>query len=1230
MNGLRYLLFTFCIISLLQPTKSQANLQFIENKGQWNNDIAYRGNLTIGAFSIQKDGGFRMLLYSPNDYATLSPHQQFSKPSIKYIQQINANGQTTTAIAPPENDAANTKIILRGHVYQVKFLNANPNPEIIPDKPLATANNYLIGKDPSKWGQNCKVYQAITCKNIYPNIDVRYYTTNGALKYDIIVNPGGNVNNIALYYDGVEGLKQKNGELIIQTSVQNLKEAKPYSYAVNLSGKQIVPCTYSIKGSIVKFNVEKTDPASTLVIDPQFVFSSFSGSTAENWGYTATYDNSGNFYAGGIVFSGDNKTFPVSNGAFQTTFQGGVKEGSLSPYDVAIMKLDATGRNRVYATYLGGNGNEQPHSLITDNAGNLIIAGRTSSANFPTTNKVGPGGGFDIFITKLNANGTGIVGSLVIGGSADDGVNIRGKYTGASGYQSTRLNYGDDARSEVIIDGSGNIYLAGCTQSTNFPVSANAFQKNNGGANGSNFFQDAVVIKATPDLSSVLFSSYLGGNDNDAGFVLSINPTNNNIYVAGGTASTNFPGIGANVKFPVYQGGICDGFVAVISNDGSQLINSSYFGTNGADMLFGVQFDRLGFPYIMGTTNGKWQVVNSPFNQTQGQTDGKQFICKLKPDLSDFIYSATFGAPGSQQPNISPTAFLVDRCENVYVSGWGGGIDALDGYLNSGVRNMSTPNYLQNTTDGADFYFFVLEKNAQSQLFGSYFGQNGALGDHVDGGTSRFDKNGIIYQTICSCKEGSPPANPVLTGSPPYVFSTTNNGPDCNMMALKIAFNLAGISSGLQAAANGIPRDTSGCVPLTVDFTDTVAQGKTYLWDFNDGSAQVTTTNPKTSYVYQNIGFYKVMLVSTDPNSCNVSDTSYVTIRVRNDAATLGLDAAKIGGCESLTFQFNNTSTSPPNKPFNGQSFILKFGDGTSVVTGTQPQMHTFPAEGIYNVSLVLQDTGYCNQNDSTVLQIRIAANVKASFQTPPVGCVPYTAIFNNTSTGGTDFKWNFGDGTTSTATSPTHQYNDTGSYTITLIANDPNTCNKTDTTTRLVQMKIKSIADFSVAPQPPLTNTPIQFTNLSQPAVSYKWLFGDGNSTITFSIATPVSHIYDSSKNYTACLQTMNESGCVDEKCLPVQALISPLFDVPKAFSPNGDGINDIIYVQGYGITRLKWNIYNRWGKLVYQGFTKSGGWNGTYNGVIQPQDVYHYVLLIETSDGKKYTKTGDITLLK
>lgn len=1230
MKGLRLVVSLFAVYIGFTGLKAQPNLEFVENKGQWDKAIAFEGVLKTGAFAIQADGGYRMMIHNSKELAALSPHHRFSGSAAltKNKQTFSITPKRDVVNNPSDEGSPSGAIsVLHSHIYEVKFLNANPHPQLIPDKPLSAYNNYIIGNDKSKWAGNCKIYQAVTCKDVYPDIDVRYYTNNGQLKYDIIVNPGGNINAVALYYDGVAGLQLKNGSLIINTSADDVKELRPVSYSVSQSGKKEVPCNYEVKGNIVRFKVEKPDQASTLVIDPQFIFATFSGSTADNWGYTATYDAAGNFYAGGIVFG---VGFRVNNGAFQTSFQGGGNEGSLLPYDAGIMKFDPTGKNRIYATYLGGSGNEQPHSMVVDNNGNLIIAGRTSSGNFPTTSgPFGSGGGFDIFLTKLNVNGTALVGSRRIGGSSDDGINIRAKYVGAAGYESTRLNYGDDARSEVITDGAGNIYLASCTQSTNFPVTANAFQQKNGAANANGFFQDAVLLKASPDLSTILFSSLLGGNDNDAAFVLALNPSDNNIYVAGGTASSNFPGVpSSGVKFTTFQGGICDGFVAIISNDGSQLIRSSYFGTTGADMLFGIQFDRRANPYILGTTNGTWPVVNSPFNQLRGQKDGKQFICKLKADLSDFIYSATFGAPGSLQPNISPTAFLVDRCDNVYVSGWGGGLDIDDHYLNSGVRNMSTPNYLQNTTDGSDFYFFVLASDATDQLFGSYFGQNGGLGDHVDGGTSRFDKNGIIYQTICSCNQ--PPVQTPLSGFPPDVFSPINPSPDCNIMALKIAFNLAGLASGIQAAARGIPRDTSGCVPLNVNFTDTIGLAKKYLWDFNDGSPEVATTNPAITHTFNNIGVYKVRLVAIDSSTCNISDTSYVNLRVRNDEALLALNITKLGGCTSLAYQFDNNSVSPPGKPFNSQSFILDFGDGTSIITGTQSVTHTFPAQGTYKIHLVLQDTGYCNQADSIVKQLRIASNVKAAFQTPLLGCVPYTAVMDNTSHGGTDFLWYFGDGSSSTEINPTHLYNDTGTYIITLVATDTSTCNKTDTASLAISVKIKSAADFSVSPQPPLSNTPIDFTNLSQPATSYKWLFGDGDSLITTSIATPVSHIYDSSKTYTACLAVTNQSGCVDVKCQPVQALIRPIFDVPNAFTPNGDGINDRIFVKGYGITKMKWNIYNRWGTMVFQSSGKNNGWDGRYNGQIQPQDVYHYILTVEMSDGTKYTKKGDITLLR
>src|SRR5690606_23632703 len=128
----------------------------------------------------------------------------------------------------------------------------------------------------------------------------------------------------------------------------------------------------------------------------------------------------------------------------------------------------------------------------------------------------------------------------------------------------------------------------------------------------------------------------------------------------------------------------------------------------------------------------------------------KQFVAKLQPDLSSFVYSTVFGTRGDF-PNLSPVAFLVDRCQNVYVSGWGGGINASQKYPTIGTNDMTiTPNAIQSRGDGNDFYFFVLERDATSQLFGSYYGQLEGFGDHVDGGTSRFDANGIIYQAICA------------------------------------------------------------------------------------------------------------------------------------------------------------------------------------------------------------------------------------------------------------------------------------------------------------------------------------------------------------------------------------------------------------------------------------------------------------------------------------------------
>ncbi|MCW3112292.1 MAG: cell surface protein [Segetibacter sp.] len=1184
-----------------------SNLEFVENKGQWEKDVKFKGVINNGAFFLQQKG-FSVVQHNAKD--------------LEYVEQLNHGDivyQKRTAsktVVPADTD---DKAVIHSHAYSVEFVNA-ASPIISGDKPLATYNNYFFGTDPAKWKGNCSIYQAVTYRNIYPGIDVRYYTNEGKLKYDIIVSAGADLSRIAMKYDGVDGLEVKNEQLVIKTSVGNMGELAPYAYQVVDGQKKEIDCRFKVAGNIVKFALGNYSSSSPLVIDPTLVFSTFSGSSTDNWGYTATYGPDGSFFAGGIVFGTGFRTSP---GAFQTTYGGGENgtEG-VGGFDMGIMKFSPDGKNRMYATYIGGSGNESPNSLVADGQGNLVIAGRTTSDNYPVKSSLyGEGGGFDIVISKLNAAGNDLIGSRKIGGKGSDGVNIGPKYSNgrASGAESLRRNYGDDSRSEVIFDNVGNILVASSTQSTFFPTTSDAFQTTFGGK------QDGVFLKVSADVNNVLFSTYIGGSENDAGFVLSLNPTNNNIYFGGNTASINLPGDKSGVLTSSFQDGVSDGFVSIIT-PGGQLVKTTYLGTPGDDMLYGLQFDKFGFPYIMGTTTGAWPVINAVFSQA----NGKQFISKLKADLSGYEYSTVFGTGGSK-PNISPIAFLVDRCENVYVSGWGGSVDIDQQYPNEGTTGLTvTPDAIQSRTDGSDFYFFVLEKNAGKQLFGSFFGQNGGVGEHVDGGTSRFDRNGVIYQALCAnCATGNGPRPPFPTT--PGVWSPDNGSNNCNLAAVKIAFNLAGVAGSVRTSIKGAVNDTTGCVPLTVDFTDTLAQGSRYIWNFGDNTGDITTTTPGLSHTFTAVGDYRVRLISIDSSKCNVADTAYTNIRVKTFKGVLDFDFRKLAPCDSFNYNFINTSyVSPAARSYSGNSFKWDFGDKSApVIAGTNTIRHSFPGTGTYVVKLVLNDTTFCNSPDSLEKTVRISANVKAAFATAPTGCAPYTAIFDNTSAGGQQFFWSFGDGGTSTATNPQHLYPTPGTFVVNLRVIDSATCNIKDSTSFTITVAGKPRAAFSYTPNPPQENTPVQFFNSSIAATRYKWIFGDSDSLLTAS-SNPVQHIYNETMTYNTCLVAINNEGCVDTTCQPISAIVNPLLDVPNAFTPNNDGVNDKVFVRGYAINRMSWRIYNRWGTLVFETTDRTQGWDGKYKGVLQPTEVYHYVLDVEYSDKTKYQKKGDITLLK
>jgi gliding motility-associated-like protein len=207
--------------------------------------------------------------------------------------------------------------------------------------------------------------------------------------------------------------------------------------------------------------------------------------------------------------------------------------------------------------------------------------------------------------------------------------------------------------------------------------------------------------------------------------------------------------------------------------------------------------------------------------------------------------------------------------------------------------------------------------------------------------------------------------------------------------------------------------------------------------------------------------------------------------------------------------------------------------------------------------------------------------------------------------------------------------YQTPGTYTVSLHEVDPSTCNMTSDTSFTITVSVRPTAGFTYAPSPPAPNVPIVFTNGSVGGVSYKWAFGDGDSTFKTTMDT-VEHLYNQTDTFPVCLVTTNQFGCTDTVCHNVAALINPLLDVPNAFTPGRFGQNSIVKVVGFGILRMDFRIYNRWGKIVFESDDQNNGWDGSYLGSPQPMDVYAYTLEAEFTNGAHVTKKGEITLVR
>jgi gliding motility-associated-like protein len=827
--------------------EQSSRLDYVKNNGQWENPVLYKADLKGGWVFLQKNELTYLFIEDVHKHA----HDIHAS---KYIEKDG------NKIPNPAYKTGVNNTIIKGHAYSVKWINSNKDVTINNEEKQDYVNNYFIGNNPSKWQENVGCYHSIQYKNIYNYIDAKLYSEDISMKTDYSIHPKGNPSDIKMEYNGVDKISlDEEGKLRITTSINTVYELKPYTYQIINNKKIEIPTYYILDGNTVSFKVEKYNKNYDLIIDPTLVFSTYSGSTSDNWGSSATHDNSGNMFLGGISLGA---FFPTTLGAFQTVFGGG--SGGLTT-DIAITKLNSSGTSRLYSTFLGGSANELLASLLCTPNNELIAIVATGSNNYPTStnafDKTFNGGiavnaveidffnGADIAITKLNTSGSAIVGSTYFGGNGNDGIN---------GSAATAFNYGDDSRSDVAIDNTGNIYITSTTSSNNIPNTSGRAQTAYSGGE-----TDGVLAKFNADLSVLNWASYFGGSSADAAYSIGLDKANN-IFICGGTESNNIPGT-SNGLNTTSRGGTTDGFVAKFNNNGTSVLAATYLGTNVYDQAYILDLDKNDNVYIFGQTLGAYPVTAGVYSNP----NSKQFIHKLNNNLNTTSFSTVFGRANYNRVNISPTALLVDVCGNIYAVGWGGQVNSsFQSDAGSTSQMPITADAIQRTTDGSDFYLFNLSQNGTNLIYASYLGENGGIGDHVDGGTSRFDKNGVVYQAICaSC--GATNSFPVTSG----VIGPRNNSDNCNMAGVKFRFDLLAMQIVSTTATPSI-----GCSPLSVNFTYTSTRPATsFFWDFGDGN---TTTTEFPNHIYNASGTYTVRFIIQNPLECNTIDSATVTVTV--------------------------------------------------------------------------------------------------------------------------------------------------------------------------------------------------------------------------------------------------------------------------------------------------------------------------------------------------------------
>lgn len=1164
------------------------SIDFIENKGQWTDQIKYKAGIPDGALFLT-DEGFVYNFVSREDMA--------------YLQE-----QTCGKTLPSDKEKEWDNKTVHYHAYKVKFWGANNKVHYQTYSKRDYYHNYFIGNDSAHWAGKVGLYGTVEQKNIYNGIDVRIYSKDPqSVKYDFIVAPDADPGQIVLSYEGVLPELTKEGHLSIKTTVNEVIEQAPYTYQEIEGEKVPVKCKYALKKGRLSFEFpEDYDKRYALVIDPDLIFATYSGAIGlRNFAHSAAYDKEGNTYTAALA---EDVGWPVTTGAYQVAFPMGLEATA------ALSKYNTNGSALIFATYFGNGayGVVQPNTIRVNANNEVFIAGNVTTPGMPVT--VGAyqpvmNGVSDMYIARFSMDGNSLLASTFIGGSGKES-----NLTGDDLFNYSNLPYAlpNANPTDIAFDNAGNVWVTSNSGSSDFPVTPNAFQQNLGGRH------DVVLFKLDPGLTTLLYSTYIGGSGWDGGIGIEYNNNNNTIGVVGYTASSNFPT--TTGAYITAKPGGQDGFALLVDNTSYQVQASTYLGTSSSDVATRLAFDCDNNFFVAGRTQGNYPITATPL---QGAVPtGYVFIDKLTPNLSSSLAATRTGAAIT---SILPTAMIVDTFGNILVATLAADSIQPDMPL--------TPDAF--TRQPRCFYFAAFAPDFSNLLFGSYFG---TMSDHFHPGIARIDPAGIAYQSVCSNTGVFP------TSSWAYAPVKRNNALMVDNITFKFDFGLYFVQrekvSGGGAKAYSRTHCVRGCKSAYLHFKQTpkshpvtvryriagdAVNGVDYEWipdsiviAANRSSATLeikgllasgpSFPDPKHVVIHTLVPMYcsgqDVILFS---DTVWIYDSLYVKILTVPDTVCPGEELTIEAEIDTtLKFVWSPVHIIPdpsgltihPRADKNTVYYITVVQPGAPATCPPRTASVTAPIEP--EARIVAQDILSCYLTDS--LDISIAAE-------PPRTDYSYQWL-------PPDFLRNDYDLENAFFAPP-------GTYKKEIIISSSRGCLSRDSFT------IQTLPPFKFASLSPADTTirlgdAIRLNSESE-AVSWLWI--------------PATYLDDAhvkrpwSKPEQSIIYNLvgtDQYGCTDTVEVRINIRYTDIW-VPNAFSPNDDGFNDVFKIENVeGKRLLDFSIFNRFGQTVFTTVNAHEGWDGTFNGQPSETGVYFYIIRLISWDGTTKTYRGDISLIR